>query len=100
VSLYVSFWWGGYSYGPRLTSDLTPVLIFFLIRVLEAWRGSDWRWRPRQMLFVVALAASLLIHAHGALSFAPHTWNTIPVSVDLRPERVWNWRDPHFLRGW
>jgi hypothetical protein len=100
VSLYVSFWWGGYSYGPRLTSDLTPVLVFFLIPVLEAWRGSGWRWRPGQILFVVALAASLLIHAHGALSFAPHTWNTIPVSVDLRPERVWDWRDPQFLRGW
>ncbi len=98
VSLYVSFWWGGYSYGPRLTSDLTPVLVFFLIPVFEAWRLPGRKRRPAQLLFLLALAASLLIHGHGALSFAPHTWNTLPVSVDAHPERVWDWRDPQFLR--
>lgn len=100
VSLYVSFWWGGYSYGPRLTSDLTPVLVLFLVPVLEAWRRTGWRWRPAQVLFLLSLAASLFIHGHGALSFAPHTWNTVPVSVDSKPERVWDWRDPQFLRRW
>lgn len=98
VSLYTSFWWGGYSYGPRLTSDLAPVLVFFLIPLLEAWRRSGWSWRPAQLLFLASLAASVLIHGHGALSFAPHTWNTVPVSVDAEPERVWDWRDPQFLR--
>ena len=100
ISLYVSFWWGGHSYGPRLASDMTPVLIFLLIPVFLDWRQSGGRWRPAQVVFVALLAVSTLIHARGALFWQAHTWNTVPVNVDEHPERLWDWSDPQFLRGW
>jgi len=50
---------------------------------------------------VVLLLAgvSFLMHAQGALNWAPYTWNFEPFNVDGAPMRLWNWRDPQFARG-
>ncbi|MDQ1444579.1 MAG: hypothetical protein QOI20_1043, partial [Acidimicrobiaceae bacterium] len=36
-------WWGGYSYGPRLFSDVVPLLVFLLLPVLVDLRQDFWR---------------------------------------------------------
>ncbi|MDW8355466.1 MAG: glycosyltransferase family 39 protein [Bryobacterales bacterium] len=100
VSRFTGYWWGGHSYGPRLLSDMTPVLIFLLIPVVAAWRQTGWKWGASQVLFAALLVISVVIHARGAFHTAVHLWNRFPVDVDLRPERVWDWSDPQFLRGW
>lgn len=100
ISRFTGYWWGGHSYGPRLFSDMTPVLVFLLIPVFSAWRRTGWGWRRSQVLFAMLLAISVTIHARGAFCSAVHLWNRFPVDVDIRPERVWDWRDPQFLRGW
>jgi hypothetical protein len=38
------------------------------------------------------------MHAQGALDISGYAWNADPVSVDAHPERLWDWRDPPFLR--
>jgi hypothetical protein len=42
----------------------------------------------------VALAAA------GACCYPAERWNTSPDDVDARHERLWDWRDPQFVRCW
>lgn len=88
----VEGWWGGHCFGPRLFSDITPFFVFLLIPVLS--RGHAWR-----AAFVLLAALSVAIHYRGANDWACYQWNVDPVNVDFYPARVWDWRDPPFLRG-
>jgi hypothetical protein len=88
-------WWGGYSYGPRLFSDMVPLLLFLLLPVLLELR------RPAIGAVVGVLAgASVFVNARGALDQRTWDWNGVPVSVDVRPARLWHWNDVQFLRHW
>jgi hypothetical protein len=86
-------WWGGHSFGPRLWTDVMPVMWIFLV---PAWRSME--GRVVKAAFVAALLAGVAIHANGGLRQAAYAWNNEPANVDVRPERLWNWRDPQFLR--
>lgn len=100
ISLFRPIWWGGHCYGPRYFTDVTPLLTFFLIPVFERWSGkAAWFRQPSAVAFLVLTGLSFLIHARGAMSGEVWRWNVDPVSVDVRPERVWDWHDPQFLRG-
>jgi hypothetical protein len=94
-------WWiwdGGWCYGPRLLSDLTPAFIFFLVPVLQRWmEPSKIRWRRFVAvgLFALTVAISCFIHSQGALSEAAYLWNSEPGFES----RLWTWDDPQFLRG-
>ena len=93
-------WWGGHSFGYRLFSDMVPYLVYFLIPVialiptLPARRRAVWVGG-----FAVLLAISFAIHYRGANTRAVYRWNSEPVNVDADPSRVWDWRDPQFMRG-
>lgn len=99
VARFYDFWTGGHCYGPRLTSDLSPVLVFFLIPLLADWSRSRPAPRLIECAFAAAIAASLFAHARGALFIETHRWNVDPVNIDDHQERVWDWRDPQILRG-
>jgi hypothetical protein len=98
LGLYFHFWWGGHSYGPRQLSDMTPFFVFFLIPPLLKWRESA---KPlgAASVFLVLLAVSVFIHSRGARSADVYLWNVSPQNVDQNPTRLWDWRDPQFLRG-
>jgi len=93
-------WWAGHSYGPRFFADMIPFFVYFLIPV-----AAHWSWpastRQRWATFVIVLATSVsfVVHFRGAVHPAVHEWNRLPVDVDARPSRVWDWSDPPFLRG-
>lgn len=91
ISLFVDFWWGGHSYGPRFFTDMMPLFALFLI----PWMKDRPSLGPA---FFVLLAVSVFIHARGSLTLGPHVWNVNPVEIDQHPERLWDWRDPSFLR--
>jgi hypothetical protein len=79
---------------------MLPYLIYFLIPVV-AWMTTT-SGVGRTIVasaFAAALAVSVLMHAQGALNRATMFWNVVPVSVDDRPERIWDWRRPQFLAG-
>ncbi len=86
-------WWGGHSYGPRLWTETAVGWVWLLSAMVRAPAF------PRNSFVMLALL-SALFHAHGAVSFAPWTWNGIPVNVDDAPQRLWDWKDPQALRGW
>jgi hypothetical protein len=106
VMAKVRIWWGGFSYGPRFMVETIPWLVCLATLAVAAWRDA-WRYTavaPREHVATVAAGAGLVllaigIHARGATAIATLRWNDLPVSVDVRPDRVWDWRDPQFLAG-
>jgi hypothetical protein len=100
-------WWGGHSYGPRLSTGVVPWL--FLLAVLgmkamlahRAERRVFSNLRSRALLGggLALLALSIFINARGAIALPTAVWNARPVNVDEQPARVWDWRQPQFLAG-
>jgi hypothetical protein len=82
-------WWGGWSYGPRLLADLTPILTMCLVPLfrLEAIRPRGWTLRGGRWLFVVLALWSVWAHTLGAL-WDDNRWNASP-PIDLSPQRLW-----------
>ncbi len=86
-------WWGGHSYGPRLWTETALGWVWLLSSLFRAASSTV----SKRMVLSLSLL-SVMIHAHGALSFAPWRWNDFPVGVDENPERLWDWSDPQALR--
>ena len=78
-------WYGGASYGPRYLTDVLPHLFVLFLPAMQ--------WRAAPLILV-----AVLIHGRGATSMAVHEWSKTPVDVNAAPERLWDWRDPSFLR--
>jgi hypothetical protein len=95
VSSYIASWWAGMCYGPRFFSDLTPVFVLFLIPYLARWEELS---RVVRTTFILFALIGLAMHLRGGWSIAVYEWNVKPASVDVHPERNWEWRDPPFLR--
>ena len=113
ISLF-PHWWGGHAYGPRFFTDVTPFLAFLLIPVLANMHPPrKLRAAGLPVLFTVLAATSIFLHYRGASDIATWRWNwPIPrvltpdmgdvrlvEDVDDDPARLWDWRDPPFLRG-
>lgn len=56
-------WGGGYSYGPRFLTDMTPVLIFLLVPVVAALS------RRGRILFEIAASLAIVVQAIGAFCY-------------------------------
>lgn len=91
-----SVWWGGYTYGPRYLIDLLPLLV----PLAAAGATVLARTRIGVAAGSAALAWSVLLAATGAWCYPADAWNTDPVNVDRNHERLWEWRDPQFVRAW
>lgn len=89
-------WWGGHHFGPRYLSDLCPLFVFLSIPLAE--RIAEGR-RGLAAAALVLLLCGVFIHWRGASAPEVLRWNTSPVNIDQAPGRVWDWRDPPFLRG-
>jgi hypothetical protein len=94
---YSAFWWGGYSYGPRLFSDLLPLFVFALIPLFKQWHTR----LPRRLfaVFLMLVGFAAFVHYRGATDSRVYSWNSEPIDVDRAPWRSWDWKDPQFLRG-
>jgi len=93
-------WWGGWSFGPRLFTDMAPYLVYFLIPAVAAiphLRGT--RKTAVTLAWLCSVAASFFVHYRGANVSEVKAWNYQPVYVDSYPQRIWNWQDIQFLRG-
>ena len=90
------YWTAGHSYGPRLFTDVLPLLLFFLIPAF-LWLRLDEPRRPLSIAFYLCVLVSVFIHFRGAVYWAPYEWNGHPSEVSA--SRAWDWRDPQFLRG-
>lgn len=95
-------WWGGFSYGPRLFTDMLPIFFVFLIPVMKEIAAATLLpqgW-PRPVLiaaFTLCVAAGIWINEKGT-RWPAWDWNGHPVSVDQQPSRNWDWNDTPWSR--
>jgi hypothetical protein len=100
-------WWGGYSFGPRLLSEIQPILLLLAIPLFtsaasersgsvapESSLPPRGRLRSRLLVFAFALLFtwSAALQAVGAFLDGVG-WNASPVPVDVAQERLWDWFD-------
>jgi len=94
------FWWGGYSYGPRLMTDLVPwfVLLGILGLAARAAAPPERSHRLETIVGLFLLGISVLMNERGAVSWATFRWNDT-VNIDFHPERAFDWSYPQFMAG-
>lgn len=96
----VFLWWGGHAYGPRYTSDMIPFFIYFLIPAIQRmFSTKGFSKFVLILIFGILILASFFIHYRGATNWDVYLWNSEPVNVEEKHERVWDWKDIQFLRG-
>jgi hypothetical protein len=89
ILLYAQWgmWWGGHCFGPRLLTDITPCLTLLLVPFFLAMSRS----RALVALFSMLLVFSVYVQFLGTFSYPRGLWDNTPTSVDVRPDRLWNW---------
>ncbi len=88
-------WAGGWTYGPRYTSDALVFWGLLLALGLRAARTLAPRWRRLVWAAgAVTLAASVANHAAGLLvnPYVPYSHSAV-VLPDQHPERLWRWSE-------
>lgn len=94
-----SMWWAGHSFGPRFTTDILPIVVYFTAFNFRLPESLPRRLQyPVSSLIVVLAAVSALIHAQGAIRYGTWQWNYMPDSIDDHPSRAWDWTDAQFVR--
>lgn len=87
-------WYGGHGYGPRYFADITPLLLLPLAACLaKPWRA---RWA---IPFALCAAISIFMHSQGAWCDACMRWDSEPREIRESTWRLWDWKEPMFLRG-
>ena len=100
ISLW-PIWWAGWSFGPRMFAEILPFLIFWMIYAVAALAHSTgYRRYVSICAWSVLIAWSFFVNYLGSnVAESQTSWNLYPADVDRHPERVWDWRDIQFLRG-
>ncbi len=100
-------WHGGHSYGSRYATAIIPW--FALLGILAVRARLDWRdanpredsflrWRAEWSLGALLLLWSMTVNGVGGISHHSIWWNGFPTNVDTHRERLWDWKDPQFMR--
>jgi hypothetical protein len=90
-------WYGGWTIGYRFFADMTPILTYLLMPVVQF--AMDKKNILLKTLLVITTILGVLIHTWCSISPAPMKWNKTPVIISKSQERLWDWQDPQFLRG-
>jgi hypothetical protein len=93
---FYSVWWGGHTYGPRYMIDVLPLLA----PLAAAGAAALWAHRAARVAAAAALVWSVAIAATGAFCYPAERWNSHPSEIDRDHARLWDWRDPQFVRCW
>lgn len=96
-------WWGGHSYGPRLLTEIQPLILLLVALGIGASPRPE-RRRALAIALAVLLPIQVAIQAIGTYGPpdrppAAIAWNTVPVSVDVAPQRNWDLADNPIARG-
>ena len=94
-------WWGGWSYGPRLFSDVIPFLLVLAVPAAATILDSRRLFARAGALSAVGvlIAAGVAVNAEGALTRSSFCWNVSDGGIDASASRLWSWSDPQFLAG-
>jgi uncharacterized OsmC-like protein len=56
------------------------------------------RRRDEHPTVITDIDLAFVVHGAGANVVGTEQWNGIPANIDQHPERLWDWKDPQFLR--
>lgn len=92
------YWWGGWSYGPRLLQFALPSVALLALIAIRQVR----LWSMRRAALVFSILAAVagwegVVHISGTLSPKAAAWNKLPMNVNNAQYRLWDWSDPQFL---
>jgi len=90
-------WYGGWSIGYRFFADMTPILTYLLMPVIQF--TIDKKNVLLKNLLVFTTILGVLINGWCSISPEPMKWNKTPIIISKSQERLWDWHDPQFLRG-
>jgi hypothetical protein len=76
--------------------DVLPLLV----PLAAAGAGLLSRHRIGRAAAAAALAWSIALAATGAFCYPAELWNSDPSEIDRDHARLWDWRDPQFVRCW
>jgi hypothetical protein len=98
-------WWGGFSIGPRLFTDVEPLLLYSALPAIAILIRTPLRRARAVERLAVAFSALLVVvgvavQFEGATMLSVSCWNLVPVSVDAKPSRVWNLRNAQVTAGY
>ena len=88
-------WIGGFSYGPRLLTDVVPCLVILMIPAMSlVARSRGWK-----LAFAGALSISIAVQAIGVFFYPNGHWDALPLPVDQYHARIWEWKDNQIFRS-
>ncbi|MFN0026681.1 MAG: hypothetical protein ACKV2O_05755 [Acidimicrobiales bacterium] len=88
-------WWAGHSYGARFFTEVTPLMAYLGLDLVDRVRQPG-RWR---IMVGVLAAVSVAVQLPGVYLRSTQCWNGDPTDIDADPGRVWSWRAPPFLHA-
>jgi len=89
------WWWGGFSYGPRLLTDVVPCLVILLVPAMNlVERSRAWR-----VAFGLAVCLSIAVQGIGVFCYPNGHWDGLPQPVNGHRERLWDWKDNQIFRS-
>ena len=86
-------WWAGWSYGPRLFAGVIGLWVLLLIPLIEHGR------RPVHGLMLLLFLFGVFVQFRCLSSEEAHAWNSTPVNVNEKLDRLWDWSDMQMFRG-
>lgn len=88
-------WWAGHSYGARFFTEITPLMAYLGLDLVDRLRRPG-RWR-----FAVGALATvgIAVQLPGVYLRSTQCWNGDPTDIDADPGRIWSWRAPPFLHA-
>ncbi len=95
-----SHWWGGGSYGSRLSIDVLPPIYVLLIVLIANFKKINFIQHKLTVIFLAfTVILSIYINAiQGLFNDYTSEWNINP-SIDQNPKYLFDWRYPQFLHN-
>jgi len=93
----LSNWWGGWSFGPRLCTDILPCLYFLFILTLKNLNASSVYLIVFNYSLIVLGSVSIYINTlQGLYNEQVYFWNDNPPIDTYYKFYKWNWQYPQF----
>jgi len=86
-------WWGGFCYGPRQLTEITPLLILFIPLAKNLFE----RFLILKWIFIFSIGLSIIINGIGVFCYPKGAWNTLPNTVDVAQWKLWDFKNNQIM---
>jgi hypothetical protein len=86
-------WWGGWCFGPRLSTDALPPVAIMLAITFNEWQVQGKLRRAFPVLAVLSCFGVFTHTAQGMYNIQSLLWNNSPNIDDMPEYYAWNWKN-------